>query len=153
MLISFLGNIIMRSFLILVCFLLSLIIFLVATKPNFYENKDGYIQSEKSLPLEESNDQDENLKSLVITKLSDIYKIEDIKLRAFVRKNALFVKDKVLYFEWKGNSTDYFAIEPMIKGEKYKIVLHKSKEDSSKKSIHKKVYVIPKNSDFEIEIK
>jgi hypothetical protein len=123
---------------------------------DFNQSQEGYIQSEEHDFIEEGISDEyekENLKTLTITNFIDASKIGDLKLRSFARRNAVFSKDKVLYFEWKGNPNDSISIETIAKGEKYKIVLHKSQEDDSKKYIHKKVYVVPKNSGFELEIK
>lgn len=88
-----------------------------------------------------------------ITVAQDVVSISDEKLRRFVGKNAVFSRDKVLYFEWNGGPNDKMegttVSDIETKDKRYVVSL---KHTPGETMLHRQVFIIPRNYTFEVEI-
>jgi len=82
---------------------------------------------------------------------NDVDLIHDDKLKSFVTGNAVFGRDKVLYFEWRGGPTDQLEgvmVSDLETKNKRYVVSLKSTHGSTMS--HKQVFIIPRT--YEVEI-
>lgn len=79
--------------------------------------------------------------------------ISDDKLRRFVGRNAIFGRDKVLYFEWQGGSEDKMegttVSDLETRDKRYVVTL---KQTQGETMFHRQVFIIPQNYTYEVEI-
>lgn len=90
---------------------------------------------------------------ILIVENKDTQIIVDEKLRKFVVRNAVFDRDKVLYFEWSGGPSDKMegitVSDLETKNKRYMIKL---KVTTGERMLHSQVFIIPKSYTYEMEI-
>lgn len=88
----------------------------------------------------------------IISEERDIGIISDERLRRFVRANALFGRDKVLYFEWEGGEADgmdgKMTSDLETRDDRYVISL----KTNAGNLRHRQVFIVPKNCTYEVDI-
>lgn len=89
---------------------------------------------------------------IIISDDRDIGIISDERLRRFVRKNALFDRDKVLYFEWEGGEADgmdgKMTNDLDTRDNHYVISLKTTAGNLS----HRQVFIVPRSCTYEMDI-
>lgn len=90
---------------------------------------------------------------VLIVESKSVSVITDEKLRRFVSRNAVFNRDKVLYFEWRGGPQDKMegttVSDLETKDKRYVISLKQTQGESM---LHRQVFIVPRSYTYEVEI-
>lgn len=91
--------------------------------------------------------------SPVLLQKDQVDLIEDEKLRNFVKNNAIFDRDTVLYFEWRGGPDDTMeGITASDLATQYKRYVIRLVSTRGEHMLHRQVFIIPSNYTYEVEM-